>query len=88
MRWSARRSRVKRARKQVRPERWRPPLRLAVLYLPSYQGEALGEPAHYVEPVEHMASVGKVLCDGLGGMGGTCWGRLSPLGGTTRLLDP
>ena len=55
---------------QVRLERWGPQLRIAALYLASYQGESLGEPAHDVEPVEHMASVGQILRDGLGGMGG------------------
>ena len=49
---------------QVRLERWWPPVGVAALYLASYQGEALGEPADDVEPVEHMAGVGQILCDG------------------------
>ena len=36
----------------------------AALQLPAYQGEALGEPAGDVEPVQHMASIGKILRDG------------------------
>ena len=73
---------------QVGFERWGPPVGVAALYLASYQGEALGEPPHDVEPVEHMAGVGKVLCDGLGGMSGTRRRRLSPPAGTSPLLDP
>ena len=30
----------------LRLERWEPPLGFVTLYLPAYQGEALGEPAH------------------------------------------
>ena len=41
-----------------------PQLGVAALQLPAYQGEALGEPAGDVEPVEHMAGTGKVLRDG------------------------
>ena len=43
---------------QVRFEYWGPPVGVAALYLSAYEGEALGEPADYVEPVEDMASVG------------------------------
>ena len=43
---------------QVRFERWGPPVGVAALYLASYQGEALGEPADDVKAVEHMKSVG------------------------------
>ena len=49
---------------QVRLERWGTPVRFAALYLSAYQGEALGEPANDVEPVEDMASVGEILRDG------------------------
>ena len=48
---------------QVRFERWGTPLGVAALYLASYQGEALSEPAYDVEPVQHMASSWQVLCD-------------------------
>ena len=43
---------------QVGFECWGPPVGVAALYLSAYEGEALGEPADYVEPVEDMASVG------------------------------
>ena len=43
---------------QVRLERWGTPVGVAAVCLSSYQGEALGEPADDVEPVEHMAGVG------------------------------
>ena len=48
---------------QVRFERWGTPVGVAALQFSAYQSEALGEPAYDVEPVEHMASVGQVLCD-------------------------
>ena len=49
---------------QVRFERWRPSFGFAALYLPPYQGEALGEPAHDMKAVQHMAGVGQILSDG------------------------
>ena len=40
---------------QVRFVGWGTQLWVAALYLASYEGEALGEPANDVEAVEHMA---------------------------------
>ena len=76
------------ARKQVRLICRGPPVGVAALYLPPYQGEALGEPPSDMKAVEHMASVGEILRDGRLIRAGCRHSRLSPPAGTTRLLDP
>ena len=55
VRWSARRKRAKRALNRSGFAGWGTQLWVAALYLASYEGEALGEPANDVEAVEHMA---------------------------------
>ena len=74
---------------QVWFERWGPPVGVAALYLASYQGEALGEPEDDVEPVEHMASVGQILCDGcLVGAGPTASAATSGLTAAVPMFIP